>query len=170
MVQWSDSFNHGPSHIPKCIICQYFRVPYKVNIFKSVEMYLAFNVAERSGLSQDFLQKIQTKCFVMGHYSEVKKINVSSLKKKKKKKYLHNTLLIITWPKSEVDNSDQNRKLRLCATDYRKVALNIQGKWPMYFCFLNSFCMWFASNEQSRILIRYQYFFCNGKTRCQLSL
>ena len=40
----------------------------------------------------------------------------------------------------------------------------------MYFCFLNSFCMCFASNEQSRILIRYQYFFCNRKTRWQLSL
>ena len=75
-------------------------------------------------------------------------------------------MLIITW----LADSDRNRKLRLCTTDYRKVALNIQGKWPMYFCFLNSFCMWFASNEQSRILIRYQYFFCNRKTRWQLSL
>ena len=53
---------------------------------------------------------------------------------------------------------------------YRKVALNIQGKSPMYFCFLNSFCMWYASNEQSRILIRYQCFFCNRKTRWQLPL
>ena len=76
------------------------------------------------------------------------------------------TLLISTW----LADSDRNRKLRLCPTDYRKVDLNIQGKWPVYFCFLNSFCMWFASKEQSRILIRYQYFFCNRKTRWQLPL
>ena len=43
-------------------------------------------------------------------------------------------------------------------------------KHPVYFCFLKSFGMWFAGNEQSRILIRYQYFFCNSKTRWQLSL
>ena len=54
--------------------------------------------------------------------------------------------VINTW----LADSDRNRKLRLCPTDYRKVALNIQGKWLMYFCFLNSFCMWFASNEQSK--------------------
>ena len=74
-------------------------------------------------------------------------------------------LLII----SGLADIDRNRKLRLCPTDYCKVALNIQGKWPEYF--LNSLSMWFASNEQSRILIRYQYFFCNRKkTRWQLSL
>ena len=76
------------------------------------------------------------------------------------------TLLISTW----LADSDRNRKLRLCPTDYRKVDLNIQGKWPVYFWFLNSFCMWFASKEQSRILIRHQYFFCNRKTRWQLPL
>ena len=65
---------------------------------------------------------------------------------------------------------DRNRKLRLCPTDYRKVDFDTQGKWPVYFCFLNSFCTWFASKEQSRILIRYQYFFCNRKTRWQLPL
>ena len=75
-------------------------------------------------------------------------------------------LLISMW----LADGDRNRKLRLCPTDYRKVDLNIQGKWPVYFCFLNSFCMWFASKEQSRILIRYQYFFCNRKTQWQLPL
>ena len=82
---------------------------------------------------------------------------------------MYSALLIITW----LADSDRNRKLWLCPTDYGKVALNIQGKWPIYlFCcfFFLFFCMWFASNEKSRILIRYQYFFCNRKTRWQLSL
>ena len=40
-------------------------------------------------------------------------------------------LWISTW----LADSDRNRKLRLCPTDYRKVDLNIQDKWPVYFCF-----------------------------------
>ena len=58
------------------------------------------------------------------------------------------------WISTWLADSDRNRKLRLCPTDYRKVDLSIQGKWPVYFCFLNSLCMWLASKEQSRILIR----------------
>ena len=59
-------------------------------------------------------------------------------------------LWISTW----LADIDRNRKLRLCPTDYRKVDRNIQVKWPVYFWFLNSFCMWLANKEQSRILIR----------------